>query len=100
MKILLYYYFISDENNLGVTCENHCSLICPDNQGSCPGPIDSEGCQGPWVCRPITATGFDGYPCGPGYHFFYLLDPSNMQNMAFKGLRRVMQDETINITAI
>ena len=31
---------------------------------------------------------------------FYLPDPSTMQNMSFKGIRRVMPGETINITSI
>ena len=33
-------------------------------------------------------------------YFFYLPDPSTMQNMSFKGRRRVMPGETINITSI
>ena len=32
--------------------------------------------------------------------FFYLPDPSTIQNMSFKGHRRVMLDETINIPSI
>ena len=31
--------------------------------------------------------------------FFYLPDPSTMQNLAFKGRRKVLPGETINITS-